>query len=94
MAKGEPLRKKFKGDASEKCTLILYNDDVNTFSHVIKSLVEVCGHDEIQAEQCAVLVHFKGKLEVKSGSPEMIMAMSEKLNKLGLKSKVLKIPVR
>jgi len=94
MGKGEPLRKRFRGDASEKCALILYNDDVNTFAHVIRSLVEVCGHDEIQAEQCAVLVHFKGKYEVKSGSPKVLMSMSDKLNKMGLKSEVLKIPVR
>jgi ATP-dependent Clp protease adaptor protein ClpS. len=45
---------------SETGSLILYNDDINTFDHVIKSLVEVCGHDSVQAEQCAMIVHFKG----------------------------------
>ncbi|MGQ9620735.1 MAG: ATP-dependent Clp protease adaptor ClpS [Bacteroidales bacterium] len=93
MGKGEPLRKKFRNSASEKGVLILYNDDVNTFRHVIKSLVEVCGHDYIQAEQCALLVHFRGKYEIKTGTPAVLVSMSEKLNKLGLKSEVLKTPV-
>ena len=39
---------------SESGSLVLYNDDINTFEHVIKSLVEVCGHDSVQAEQCAM----------------------------------------
>jgi ATP-dependent Clp protease adaptor protein ClpS len=72
----------------ESASLILYNDDVNTFEHVIKSLVEVCGHDEVQAEQCALIVHFKGKCDVKSGPVEVLNAMSRSLNKKGLNSKV------
>ena len=48
--------------------LILYNDDVNTFDFVIETLVEVCEHDPLQAEQCAMVVHFNGKCSVKSGS--------------------------
>lgn len=72
----------------ESASLILYNDDVNTFEHVIKSLVEVCGHDEVQAEQCALIVHFKGKCEVKSGPVEVLNVMSRSLNKKGLNSKV------
>ena len=48
--------------------LILYNDDVNTFDFVIETLVEVCQHDPLQAEQCAMVVHFNGKCAVKKGS--------------------------
>jgi len=73
---------------SETSTLILYNDDINTFDHVIKSLVEVCGHDSVQAEQCALIVHFKGNCEVKIGIIEVLNAMSRSLNAKGLKSKV------
>jgi ATP-dependent Clp protease adaptor protein ClpS len=68
--------------------LILYNDDINTFEHVIKSLVEVCGHDPVQAEQCALIVHFKGSCEIKSGLPDVLSAMSRSLNAKGLNSKV------
>jgi ATP-dependent Clp protease adaptor protein ClpS len=48
--------------------LILHNDDVNTFDHVIECLVEICGHDTIQAEQCAWIVHYNGKCSVKRGT--------------------------
>ncbi len=53
---------------SEIKEIILFNDDINTFDFVIKTLVEVCGHDFNQAEQCALIVHFNGKCAVKSGS--------------------------
>jgi ATP-dependent Clp protease adaptor protein ClpS len=72
----------------ESSTLILYNDDINTFDHVIKSLVEICGHDPVQAEQCAMIVHFRGKCEVKTGIVEVLTAMSKSLNAKGLQSKV------
>ncbi len=48
--------------------IILHNDDVNTFDHVIECLVEICGHDPIQAEQCAWIVHYNGKCSVKRGT--------------------------
>ncbi len=47
--------------------LWLYNDDVNSFDDVIDSLIEVCDHDPIQAEQCAFITHAKGKCMVKKG---------------------------
>lgn len=72
----------------EPCMLILYNDDINTFDHVIKSLVEVCGHDPVQAEQCALIVHFKGSCDIKIGLLEVLNAMSRSLNLKGLNSRV------
>ena len=47
--------------------IILFNDDVNTFEWVIECLTKYCGHDYIQAEQCATLVHYTGKCAVKQG---------------------------
>ncbi len=73
---------------NESSTLILYNDDINTFDHVIKSLVEVCGHDPVQAEQCAMIVHLKGSCDIKIGMVEVLTAMSRSLNLKGLNSKV------
>ena len=73
---------------SDSSSLILYNDEINTFDHVIKSLVEVCGHDSVQAEQCALIVHFKGSCEIKLGLTEVLTAMSRSLNAKGLNSKV------
>lgn len=48
--------------------LILFNDDVNSFDFVIETLIDVCGHDTNQAEQCALIAHYNGKCPVKSGS--------------------------
>jgi ATP-dependent Clp protease adaptor protein ClpS len=73
---------------STTSALILYNDDINTFEHVIKSLVEVCGHDSVQAEQCSMIVHFKGSCEVKIGVIEVLNAMCRSLNAKGLNSVV------
>jgi len=62
--------------------LILFNDDFNTFDFVIQSLIEVCGHDSDQAEQCALIVHFKGKCAIKSGNKsEMKPIHRELLNR-------------
>ena len=47
--------------------IVLFNDDVNTFDHVIDSLIDICDHTPEQAEQCAMLVHYKGKCTVKTG---------------------------
>lgn len=87
--KEKALRKNDKiSRGEEKCFLILYNDEINTFDHVIKSLVEVCGHDSVQAEQCALIVHLKGSCEIKMGIREVMQAMSRSLNSKGLNSKV------
>jgi ATP-dependent Clp protease adaptor protein ClpS len=85
--KERTLRKDDKlKSGSIKSALILYNDDINTFEHVIKSLVEVCGHDSVQAEQCAMIVHFRGSCEVKIGVTEVLNAMCRSLNAKGLNS--------
>lgn len=90
MAKNQPLRKKSGDDAAQKSVLVLHNDDVNTFEHVIKSLVEVCGHDKIQAEQCAVITHFKGKYDIKTGSYAVLFSMAKKLKNLNLRTEIKK----
>lgn len=59
--------------------LVLHNDDVNTFDFVINSLVEVCQHDPLQAEQCAIMVHFNGSCEVLQGSLHELMPPYEAL---------------
>ena len=54
-------------DGDEGNSLILHNDDVNTFEFVIESLIDVCKHTSEQAEQCTYLIHYKGKCDVKKG---------------------------
>tara|TARA_B100000963_G_scaffold165154_1_gene143401 strand:+ start:22486 stop:22770 length:285 start_codon:yes stop_codon:yes gene_type:complete len=59
--------------------IILYNDDVNTFDHVINTLVAYCDHTYEQAEQCAYIVHYSGKCVVKTGSYEELEPICLKL---------------
>lgn len=68
--------------------IVLFNDDVNTFDHVINTLVEVCKHDPLQAEQCAFIVHYKGKCEVKSGSMKELLPMCSALLDSGLNAEI------
>lgn len=65
---------------SKRYSLVLYNDDFNTFEHVIKCLVEICGHTAEQAEQCALIVHCKGRYEVRSGSYRELSPLKDELN--------------
>ena len=68
--------------------IILYNDDINTFDWVIDSLVDLCDHTLEQAEQCALLVHYKGKCQVKSGSYNKLKPICEALLDRGLSAKL------
>ena len=68
----------------EEHILVLFDDNVNTFDHVIDMLVKVCDHDSIQAEQCATLVHYTGKCAVKKGEFKELSIMSEILGDSGL----------
>jgi ATP-dependent Clp protease adaptor protein ClpS len=64
--------------------LILYNDDVNTFDFVIEALIEICKHEQIQAEQCTYIVHYNGKCTVKSDSFANLKPMKDALIDRGL----------
>ncbi len=69
--------------------IILYNDDVNTFDHVIDTLIRVCNHTSEQAEQCAILVHYKGKCAVKTGSFDELKPQCTQLLEAGLSAEII-----
>ncbi|MEQ9186155.1 MAG: ATP-dependent Clp protease adaptor ClpS [Cryomorphaceae bacterium] len=71
-------------DTAEPHALMLYNDDENTFDHVIDSLVAVCRHSLEQAEQVAWIVHTKGKCDVKHGQFEKLHPICKQLQQRGL----------
>ena len=68
--------------------LVLYNDDYNTFDHVIKCLVEICDHDGIQAEQCAYIVHYSGKCEVLHADDDKLEICCKLLQVKGLSATI------
>lgn len=84
----------FESDVLTKITgldeyeLILYNDDYNTFEHVINCLVKYCKHDVCQAEQCAWIVHHKGKCTIKSGGYTVLEPLCTALCDQGLSAQV------
>jgi ATP-dependent Clp protease adaptor protein ClpS len=69
--------------------IVLFNDDVNTFDHVIDTLIRVCNHDELQAEQCALLVHYKGKCIVKTGTFDELKPQCSLLLEAGLSAEII-----
>ncbi|PIE49998.1 MAG: Clp protease ClpS [Flavobacteriales bacterium] len=69
--------------------LVVWNDDFNTFDFVIDCLIKICKHTLVQAEQCTMLIHYKGKCVVKSGEMEILQPMHEKLTSKGLTSEVV-----
>lgn len=77
-------RDKSKGKPLEERLLILHNDNTNSFDHVIDSLQEICDHDEIQAEQCALITHLKGHCEIKSGDVSELEDLRNQLVKRSL----------
>ena len=75
-------------EVSHQNVIVLYNDDVNTFDHVIETLVRVCDHEPLQAEQCALLVHYKGKCDVKTGELADLIPMCSALLDAGLSAEI------
>jgi len=73
---------------SEGWHIVLYNDDHNTFDHVIECLVAYCGHELLQAEQCALIVHTKGKCSVKNGGFEELETICTALLERDLSAEV------
>jgi ATP-dependent Clp protease adaptor protein ClpS len=69
--------------------IVLHNDNVNTFDHVIETLIRVCKHDALQAEQCALLVHYKGKCTVKTGTLEELKPQCTALLDAGLSAEII-----
>ena len=65
-------------------SLIVWNDEVNTFEWVIDTLMEVCEHSEEQAEQCAMFIHYKGKYAVKKGEYDFLKLMCDAITDRGI----------
>jgi len=71
-------------DNEEPCSLIVWNDEVNTFEWVIETLIEVCRQSVEQAEQCAMIIHSKGKYAVKRGSYEVLKPLCDAITDRGI----------
>ena len=69
--------------------IIIYNDDVNTFDHVIETLMRVCSHTSEQAEQCSLIIHYTGKCTVKTGPMKELIPQCTQLLEAGLSAEII-----
>lgn len=74
---------------SEIYELVVFNDEVNTFDHVIQALMDICDHSPEQAEQCTILIHYKGKCTVKSGPFDDLAPMRNSIVMRGINAEVV-----
>ncbi|NHF57946.1 ATP-dependent Clp protease adaptor ClpS [Flavobacteriaceae bacterium TP-CH-4] len=76
-------------DTVKQREIVLYNDDVNTFDHVIETLIAVCEHSPEQAEQCSLIVHYNGKCTVKTGEYDDLKPRCSRLLQAGLSAEIV-----
>lgn len=69
--------------------LVVFNDDFNTFDHVIETLIKICKHSAEQAEQCAWIIHYKGKCSVKKGNEQTLIPMRNAICERGISAEVV-----
>jgi ATP-dependent Clp protease adaptor protein ClpS len=91
MSTKERLQESLLVDQKEKDLneIVLFNDDVNTFDHVIQTLVDVCEHTPEQAEQCSLIVHYNGKCTVKTGEYNDLKPRCTRLLQAGLNAEIV-----
>lgn len=76
-------------ETTDLMDLVIFNDDVNTFDHVINTLMKVCKHTAEQAEQCALIIHHRGKCTVKNGDFEFLRPMRDAICDAGIDARIL-----
>jgi len=76
-------------ETTDVMDLIVFNDEHNTFEHVINTLIKVCKHTAEQAEQCTMLIHYKGKCAVKNGSFDFLRPMRESICEAGIDARIV-----
>lgn len=74
---------------SNQNEIVIYNDDVNTFDHVIETLMRVCDHTPEQAEQCSLIIHYNGKCTVKTGELIKLIPQCSALLEAGLSAEIV-----
>ncbi len=75
-------------DSLKENQLIVYNDEVNTFDHVINTLIDICSHSQEQAEQCTYIIHYKGKCSVKEGPFDDLVPLRNAICDRGISAEV------
>lgn len=78
-----------KEKVQKEYEIVVFNDEVNTFDHVIETLIKTCDHSPIQAEQCTYIIHFNGKCTLKSGDYEDLRPRCENIIEAGISAEII-----
>jgi ATP-dependent Clp protease adaptor protein ClpS len=76
-------------ETTDLMDLVVFNDDINTFDHVTRTLIKVCKHTPEQAEQCTLIIHYKGKCQVKNGTFDFLKPMRSAICEAGIDARIL-----
>lgn len=76
-------------ETTDLMDLVVFNDDINTFDHVTRTLIKVCKHTQEQAEQCTLIIHYKGKCQVKNGTFDFLKPLREAICEAGIDARIL-----
>jgi len=76
-------------ETTDVMDLVVFNDDINTFDHVTRTLIKVCKHTQEQAEQCTLIIHYKGKCQVKNGTFDFLRPMREAICEADIDARIL-----
>jgi ATP-dependent Clp protease adaptor protein ClpS len=76
-------------ETTDLMDLVVFNDDVNTFDHVIQTLIRVCKHTQEQAEQCTLIIHYKGKCTVKNGTFDFLRPFRDAICEVGIDARIV-----
>ena len=76
-------------ETTDLMDLVVFNDDIDTFDHVTRTLIKVCKHTPEQAEQCTLIIHYKGKCQVKNGTFDFLRPMREAICEAGIDARIL-----
>ncbi|HYI76007.1 MAG TPA: ATP-dependent Clp protease adaptor ClpS [Chryseolinea sp.] len=76
-------------ETTDVMDLVVFNDDINTFDHVTRTLIKVCKHTQEQAEQCTLIIHYKGKCQVKNGTFDFLRPLREAICEAGIDARIL-----
>jgi len=74
---------------SKQHEIIVYNDDINTFDHVIDTLIDTCDHNPLQAEQCTIIIHYNGKCAVKTGEYRELKPRCSRILDAGINAEII-----
>ena len=72
----------------ELWAVVVWNDDVNTFAHVTKALIEILRHTPARAEQLTLRVHNTGKAVVAVRPKDEAVTAAHRFHERGIQATV------